>query len=80
MTVSESDIGQWVRTSTGHEGILQDVMRDWEDPYAPSWERRRYEDMAIIRPERGGVERMAPVEKVSVVPRVPSSDGRGRRR
>ncbi|GAA2919641.1 hypothetical protein GCM10020221_14890 [Streptomyces thioluteus] len=56
------------------------MMRDWEDPHAPHWERRRRFDAAFIRPPRGGVERIVPVDTVTVVKQVPSSDGRGRLR
>ncbi|GAA0406013.1 hypothetical protein GCM10010357_28690 [Streptomyces luteireticuli] len=79
MTVSERDVGQRVRTSAGHEGVLKRVMRRWEDPHAPSWDRGRPFDAAFVLLGRGR-DKVVPVDEVAVVHTVPSPDGRGRRR
>lgn len=78
MAVGKDDIGKWVRDSAGREGVLKRLTR-WEDKAAPSWERRRSKEMAIIRPAQSGVERAVPVDEVTIVRTVPSSDGRLRR-
>lgn len=71
MTVTENDVGEFVRDDAGREGVLQAVMRDWEDPRIPRWRRRSY-DAAFIRPEMGGVEQVVPADTVMVISRLPT--------
>ncbi|MFC0596821.1 hypothetical protein [Streptomyces palmae] len=61
--VTRKDIGQRVEDEFGRVGILRDVIKDWEDPAALPWERRR-QTVAFIGHERSGCEWVVPSEEV----------------
>ncbi|KNB52884.1 hypothetical protein [Streptomyces caatingaensis] len=79
MTVTEEDIGTWVEDDAGRAGELMGVIPKWEPPEASGQPTLRCPvDTAFFRPEGGGVEWSAPVDKVRVVRRVSPASASGR--
>lgn len=64
--ITSRDVGKLVEDSAGRVGILRDVIKDYEDPAALPWERRK-RPTAFIWPECGGREWLVPPDKVKRV-------------
>ncbi len=66
LVVTRKDIGERVEDDRGRVGVLKEVIRDWENPASPAWERKKT-PTAFVRDERTGLEWLAPPARVQRV-------------